>query len=271
MYMIMSQTISIGKRENSFLLQFASSGRHFFRFDEAVGFWGSTHNARIALHRMLKKGLLAQVEKGKYLILPLESGEDRQWSEDPYLIADFLARPAAIAYRSAIRHWGWTEQIPRTFYVQTTQRKSKRRCVMFGVEYEFVTVSKKKFYGHTREWRAGRAVQITDREKTLIDCSDDVQRAGAIEELVKAVRGATADISWGKLSEYSQRFPNRAALKRLGFLLESVTTGLPAEAENMLAAWRSRLSAGVVDLEPSVGKRGRIVSRWRLRVNAEVG
>jgi predicted transcriptional regulator of viral defense system len=267
----MSQNISIGKRENSFLLQFASSGRHFFRFEEALNFWGSTHNARVALHRMMKKGLLTQIEKGKYLILPLEAGEERQWSEDPYLVADFLARPAAIAYWSAIRHWGWTEQIPRTVYVQTTQRKSKRHVLMFGVEYEFVTVNSRKFYGHTREWRAGRAILITDRAKTLIDSADDVERAGTIEELVKAVKKAPADISWQKLSEYADRFPNRAVLKRLGFLLENVTTGLPTEAESMLVAWQSRLSAGVADLQPSGGGTGRIASRWRIRVNAEVG
>jgi predicted transcriptional regulator of viral defense system len=266
----MLKPISIGKRENSFLLQFAGSGRRFFRFDEAIAFWGSTHNARIALHRMRKKGLLAQVEKGKYLILPLESGEDRQWSEDPYLVADFLVQPAAIAYWSAIRHWGWTEQIPGIVYVQTTQRKSRKRIRVFGVEYEFVTVNRRKFYGHTREWRAERAILITDREKTLVDCSDDVERAGTIEELVKAVKGGAPEISWQKLNEHAQQFPNRAVPKRLGFLLESVTTGLPAEAKDMLSAWRSRLSAGVVDLQPGGGKRGRIVSRWRVRVNVEV-
>jgi predicted transcriptional regulator of viral defense system len=264
-----SSTISIGRRENSFLLTFASSGKHFFRFEEARDFWGSAHNARVALHRMLKKGLLAQIEKGKYLILPLESGEDRRWSEDPYLVADFLVHPAAISYWSAIRHWGWTEQIPRTVYVQTTRRKSRKRRLIFGVEYEFVTVAGRKFFGLTTEWRGGKAIQITDREKTLVDCADDVERAGTIEELVKAVRRGSKEISWEKLDRYAQRFPNRAVLKRLGFLLENDATGLPAEAKNMLAAWQSRLSAGIADLQPSGGEKGRIASRWRIRVNAE--
>jgi restriction endonuclease S subunit len=43
----------------------------------------------------------------------------------------------------------------------------------------------RKFYEHVKEWRNGKSVLINDKEKTLVDCADDVERAGSIEELAK--------------------------------------------------------------------------------------
>jgi predicted transcriptional regulator of viral defense system len=259
-----------GSREDEFLLTFAGKGKNIFTLGEATVFWGSTHNTTIAIHRLIKKGWLKQIEKGKYIIVPLEAGKERQWSEDPYIIGAELVQPSAVAYWSAIKHWNWTEQIPRIVYLQTTKRKSNLRPKVLGVQYEIVTVNNRKFYGHIKEWRSGKPVLITDKEKTLIDCADDVERAGSIEELSKAVKAAVSEISWQKLSSYAIQFPNRAVMKRLGYLFETLIPNLPREAENVLDEWQTKLSAGITPLQSSGRKTGKIVTRWRVLVNSEV-
>jgi predicted transcriptional regulator of viral defense system len=259
---------SLGARENEFLLTFSGEGRNIFTFREASGFWGSPHNARMAIYRLIEKGWLAQIEKGKYLIIPFEAGLNRRWTEDSAIIASALVQPTVIAYWSAIRHWNWTEQIPRIVYVQTTKRKSTPRRTIFGVQYEIVTVAKRKFFGAAKDWRNGKAFYVTDREKTLIDCADDVDRAGSIEELSKAVTAGANEISWKKLNEYVERFPNGAVKKRLGFLFETLVTALPEEARTVLAKWQKHLSAGISPLVPSLAQSGRIIRRWEIRVNA---
>lgn len=268
----MSKTIShIGSREHAFLVHLAGKGENLFTLKEAIAYWGSPHNARIAVHRLVQKKMLAQIEPGKYLIVPLEAGPERQWTEDPYLVASALVQPSAIAYWSAIRHWNWTEQIPRITYVQTTRRKNKKQRTVFGVKYEFVTVNPRKFYGHAKEWRNGKLVLVTDKEKTLIDCADDVERSGTIEELAKAVKSAVGEISWSKLNEYVTRFPNGAVTKRLGYLFEALVPQLSGEAESVLASWQKNLSAGVVPLQPLKSKSGKISTRWRVLVNVRLG
>lgn len=268
--MMEKNVANIGSRENEFLITFAGTGKNFFTFAEALSFWGSHHNTRIALHRLARKGLLKQIEKGKYLIIPLEAGTDRKWSEDSYVIASQLVEPAAIAYWTAIKHWNWTEQIPRIVYVQTTSRKSRQRREVFGVVYEFVTVNKRKFYGHTKEWRGARQILVTDKEKTLVDCADDVERAGTIEELSKAVKAASSEISWRKLNDYVQRFPNGAVKKRLGFLFERLGQSTSEESAKVLTSWRKTLSAGIVPLEAGGRTTGRIVRNWSIRINAHI-
>ena len=261
---------SVGARENAFLMGLASAGKGIFTIKEAVAFWKSPHNAKIAVHRLVTKEWLVPIEKGKYLIVPLEAGVSRKWTEDPYLIAQALVQPAAIAYWSAIRHWNWTEQIPRIVYVQTTARKKNPRRKVLGVQYEFVRVPKSKFYGHVKEWRNGKAVFITDKEKTLVDCADDVERAGTIEELVKAVNAASSETSWKKLNEYVHRFPNGAAKKRLGYLFETLVPALSGEAKKILGVWQAELTAGIVPLQPSTRKGGHAVTRWRVLVNVGI-
>ncbi|MCI0698481.1 type IV toxin-antitoxin system AbiEi family antitoxin domain-containing protein [candidate division KSB1 bacterium] len=260
----------LGARENEFLLTFSGTDRNIFTLREAAGFWGSSHNARIAIHRLIAKGWLAPIEKGKYLIIPLEAGPSRKWTEDAAIIASALVQPAVIAYWSAIRHWNWTEQIPRIVYVQTTKRKFTPRRTIFGVQYDIITVNKKKLFGMVKEWRNGKSFYVTDREKTLIDCADDVDRAGSIEELSKAVKASAKEISWTKLEAYAERFPNGAVKKRLGFLFEALAPTLAEEGKAVLAKWQTNLSAGVSPLVPSVAQSGRIIRRWRILVNVRV-
>jgi predicted transcriptional regulator of viral defense system len=268
----MSQKISpLGSRENEFLLSMSANGKQIFRLPEARKFWGSPHNTRIALHRLMSKRWLLPIERGVYLIVPFEAGKEQLWTKDPYLVASELSNPSAISYWSAIRHWNWTEQVPRIVYVQTTRRRNTLRPVIFGVQYEFVVVNKKKFFGHVAEWREGHTVLITDKEKTLIDCADDVERAGTIEELAKAIKAGVPDISWPKFHEYLSRFPNGAVKKRLGFLIETLVANLPPQAKPVLHAMQSSLTAGIVPLQPSKSDSGRISARWRVRVNARLG
>jgi len=261
---------SLGARENAFLMSLASSGKAIFTSKEAKDFWGSPHNAKIAVHRLIKKRWLIQIERGKYLIIPLEAGVSRKWTEDSYVVASALVRPAVIAYWTAVRHWNWTEQIPRLVYVQTTKRKNTPRRKVLGVQYEFVTVPKTKFFGHIKEWRNGKPVLVTDKEKTLIDCADDVERAGTVEELAKAVRSAVSEISWKKLNEYVEKFPNGAVKKRLGYLFETQVPDLSEDAKRILSIWQQHLTAGITLLQPSQSRSGRVVTRWRILVNADL-
>ena len=267
----MQKNISeLGAREAEFLAKMASLGSEA-TVKDAVRFWGTSQMAWKKLRSLERKSWIARMERGKYLLIPLEACINRYWTQDSYLVAAALVQGGAIAYWTALRHWNWTEQIPRIVYVQTTRRKSLKRRTVFGVVYEFVTVSERKFYGHIKQWREGKEILVTDKEKTLVDCADDVERAGTIEELAKAIMASASEISWEKLDEHVRRFPNAAVKKRLGYLFETLVCSLPDQAREVLESWQKGLSAGVVLLQPSKRHTGKVVTRWRIRLNAEVG
>src|SRR2546422_10270042 len=120
--MVQKNITQLGPKEAEFLSLMATSGGELTS-ERAAQFWGSREMARKKLYRLEKRGWIARLERGKYLVIPLEAGAERTWSEEPYLVASTLVHPAAIGYWTAIRHWNWTEQIPRVIYVQTTTRK----------------------------------------------------------------------------------------------------------------------------------------------------
>ena len=268
---IMSKNITeLGPKEAEFISLFATKNNGFFLLEEAVQFWKNRKRTYDILWRLEKKGWIERIERGKYIIIPLEAGPQRTWSADSYIIASFIAEPSAIAYWSAIRHWNWTEQIPRVVYVQTTKRKSRTHLTIFGVEYGIVTVSKKKFFGHIKEWRDGKACLVTSKEKTLIDCADYIQRSGSIMELAKAVKEAAGEISWARLADCAEQFPNGAVKKRLGYLFEKLVPQLPREAENVLEGWQQGLTKGISPLNTAGPKSGKISTRWKILINTEI-
>jgi predicted transcriptional regulator of viral defense system len=199
------------------------------------------------------------------LIIPLEAGPARNWTENGWVIAQHLTDPAAIAYWSALRYWNMTEQIPQVILVQTTRRKQPKEIA--GMRFQFVTVIPRHFFGIARAQIAGKTIQVTDREKTIIDCAARPDLSGGIMQLAQVLRSSTKQIHWERLDQYLERWGGGAVVKRLGYLVEALKIPLRADR---LAGWQSQISRGVSLLEPGAGNLGPVVSRWQLRVNVSI-
>ncbi len=259
--------LGLGPREAAFLMEVSAKKGGRFDALDASRYWSSSHVAHNKLSELSRKGWIARIERGKYIVIPFEAGPQRSWTQDEYITAQMLVQPAAIAYWTALHHWNWTEQIPRNFYVQTTSRKYTKLKFVFGVRYDFVTVPMSKFYGNACEWREGTRVFVTDREKTLVDCADDIGRAGGPLEFSKAVRQSVNEVDWNKLNKYVLRHPNGAVRKRLGFLFESISSSLPVVATRIIDTWRKSLTSGISLLVPYAGTKGIITTRWKILDN----
>ena len=119
--------ISLSDAEASFLTTLAASGKQIFVTKDGYDVLGKGKTTRDALARLVDKGWLERIEKGKYLIVPLEAGPDRTWTGDAHVIAGHLVSPSMVSHWSALNYWNLTEQVPRVTYVQTTVRKENRR------------------------------------------------------------------------------------------------------------------------------------------------
>ena len=68
------------------------------------------------------------------------------------------------------------------------------------------------------------------------------------------------------LVTYGEKVGNAAIFKRLRYLLESLTLNQPG----LITEARSRLSSGILLLEPSAPPSGPRVPRWGIRANAHI-
>ena len=212
---------------------------------------------KVILSRMEERGFIERVERGKYLIIPLSS-EKGKYTLHEFVIGSCLVEPSAISYWSALHHYGLTEQIPGTVFIQTPARKKKNVLEIFGVNYQIVRVKEDKFFGVRKEWIEENAVNITDKEKTIIDCLDKPHYAGGIIEAAKALKNSSLD--YNQLSAYALRINNFAVVRRLGYLCERM--GIPLNLPHPR-------SKSYLLLDPTMPAKGENDAKWRLIINAD--
>jgi len=251
-----------------FLAAIAAKEKRVFSIEDAIPYWSSPHQARKALSRLQRNGWIERLERGLYLIVPLEAGPERRWTEDPLVLAAQMAPEGVIAYWTASHYWGMTEQVPRTTFVQITNRRSRPKISLLGMRFQFVTIVWRKLFGETRQSGDGMEFKITDREKTIVDACDRPDLSGGILQIAQTLETGEP-LEWEKVDAYLQRMKSGAIYKRLGFLIERLEIELPSK-EQMLSQWRAAITEGIADLEPGRGRKGRIESRWRIRVNVDL-
>lgn len=213
---------------------------------------------KVILSRLEERGFIERIERGKYIIIPLGS-EKGKYTLHEFIIGSYLIEPYAISYWSALHHYGLTEQIPGTTFIQTPARKKKDMIEIFGVKYQIVRVKKDKFFGLRKEWIEETPITITDKEKTIIDCLDKPQHAGGIIEVVKALKGGSLD--YNKLTHYGLMINNFVVIRRLGYLSDQLgvqlNLPLPQSKKYFL-------------LDPTMPRVGKNDPKWRLIINNDI-
>jgi predicted transcriptional regulator of viral defense system len=171
-----------------------------------------------------------------------------------------LVEPYTIAYWSALNYYGLTEQIPTTVFIQITSWKEKQEVEVFGVKYKIVRVKQEKFFGIKKKWIENTQINITDKEKTIIDCLDKPHYCGGMIEVIKALKYGRKELDFKKLSEYANQIGNSGVIRRLGYVCDLLNIKIkltPPNARNYLL------------LDPTMPVEQKKNAKWRLIVNLD--
>jgi len=211
----------------------------------------------VIISRLEKKGWIERIEKGKYIIIPI-GAEKGKYTLNEFVIGSLLVKPYTIAYWSALHYYGLTEQIPNTVFIQTTTRKKNQIIEIFGVRYKIVKIKETKFFGIKKTWIEETQINITDKEKTIVDCLDKPQYCGGIVEVAKALKNGNFDKN--KLITYVKEFGNSGVIRRLGYLCDLLQIDISLPRIDT----RSYLF-----LDPTMPHKGSKSAKWRLIVNLD--
>jgi len=259
---------TLSPMEARLLNELAAAGQTIFDTEDARAIMnGQGERVNRLLYRLTQKRWLLRLEKGKYLILPLEAGMEGLYTVHEFLIAAHLVKPYAIAYASALSFHGLTDQVARTVFVASTSRRQNVTIESLGLEYRFITLTKDKFFGIETVTIEDQPVQITDPAKTIVDGLDHPEYCGGIVEMAKGLwrycRSEAADLD--RLTRYALRLGNRTVFKRLGYLAEV----LGLDVGEYPTRWQDEMSAGMGLLDPRHGEHGPYNTRWNLRLNVD--
>jgi predicted transcriptional regulator of viral defense system len=251
----------LSEREGRALARLTSQNREIFGIDELAEALETTYeSAKTTASRLEKNGWLTRLKPGLYLVVPLAAGEESQYTAHEFYIASHLVDPMYVGFWSALGFHGFTEQVPRSVYVATTKRLPDR--TVHDVEYHFVTLAERKFFGHDQYSVGGHSVPIASPEKTLADCADQPNHCGGVRELAKGIRDGTDGYDPETLLEYARKIGNGAALKRLVYLMDHYGVSVPDRK-----AVTAGFTSGSSPLDPTRSATGTYAPEYRLYVN----
>jgi predicted transcriptional regulator of viral defense system len=181
--------------------------------------FGNTKKAANILNRLTRKERLIQIEKGKYILVPIKA-PNQLWVPNEFTLAKLWMGdiPYYIGYFTMYNYWGFTEQVPQTVFVLNT--KKSRTKIIGSVRFKAVKIDKRKYYGIKEVRIEDETVCISDRERTLVDFI--YNPIGSFQNVKQVMDDNLRQINLNKYVRYLISFPVISVRKRAGYILEQL-------------------------------------------------
>jgi len=265
----MGEKRTLGPIGSKLIMSLKVENKTIFSLQDAQEITGTGYEAtRLLLNGLMKKNWLIRLKKGEYLIVPLEAGLTGEYMENWYVVARELIKPHPyyISYYSAMGIHNMVTQPTRVVYISTPVRRKNRD--ISSTEYRFIYTRQENYWGITKEWvTPQQQVEVSDLERTIVDCLYTPRLCGGISEIAKGIWIAKDKVNYEKLTRYVERFGKKVVAKRLGLILEVYGLGTMDITEQLQDYIKDSNSYALFD--PLLPDQGKYLTRWRLRVNLE--
>jgi len=258
---------ALGEVEARLLASLASQNKLIFTIKEAQTVTGSSMPAVHSLvSGLVKKKWLIRLVQGKYLIVPLEAGEEGEHTENWFVIAKNLIEPKPyyLSHYSALDIHEMLSQPALTVYISSPIRRISKQIL--GATFRFIFTKQEDLWGIEESWvTSTQQVKVSDLERTIIDCLDRPDLCGGISEAAKGIWMKRNEIDYQKLVDYAKKYDKKSVIKRLGFILDIYSLGNETSLSNL----KKELTSSYTLFDPSLPASGKYKSSWKVRANIE--
>lgn len=260
-----TQPKTLGSQAGSLVTELHERGKTIFSYSEVREITKlNPKTARGLIGRMVERGVVARLKPGLFILVPFEMGREREYLGNPYVAARELVDTPDyyISHASAMEIHRMVTQ-PQ-FVVFATTPKFLRSLLVLGTEFRFVRCNRANLFGIISHWVTKTdKIQVSDLERTVIDGLKQSQHCGGFSEVAKGFWMRREDVNPQRLVDYALRLDVGAVIRRLGFLFELFEVNAHQDLDRL----RERLTATYAILDPMLPNEGRLLSRWRLKLN----
>lgn len=220
---------SLSPQESRVVLALRETDRTETTRGEITALLGGTLKAADhVIESLRRKGWLERAAWGKYLLIPPEQGPDVLGNSNLLALASHIIDPYYFGFGTAAAHYGLTTQVRSVIYVVAPEERRAR--LVHDSNVRIVKQAAKKFFAFSEVDVLGYKVQMSDREKTSIDCIDHPEYAGGVGEAAMILATAARRYDWEKATDYLARIGSGVLARRFGWLCDYVKAEMPLNA-----------------------------------------
>jgi predicted transcriptional regulator of viral defense system len=263
---------SLGRLQTQFFAYVQMRRLQTLGTGELVRAWGiAPHKEGEILSRLARRGLIARVRRGLYLVPPrLPAGG--KWSPGEFQALSALIEDQGGRYQlcgpSAFQRYGWDDQIPNGLFAYNNRISGQRKIGPVAVT--LIKVADERL-GETEVVKTpeGTGAVYSSRARSLVDAVYDWSRFNSLPRgydwICAELRRDPAIAE--EIVRVALRYANVSAVRRLGKLLER-----EGADERLLCKLERKLqpSSALIAWVPTLPKRGAADRRWGLVVNPTI-
>ena len=183
-------------------------------YSQAEGLWGQ-QGIKKAVVNLARNGWLIRVKRGLYAISDLSNRGFLSLS--PYVVAHLLVKDSYVSFESALAYHGLFDQLTnKTISISQVQHKSVQ---LQSVEYSFVKVLDKWFFGWEEASIDNKAGRVATAEKALIDMVQFHKSKYTDDVVIEKLSQYKDSLDLKKMTEYLGQM-SLATVKTFGFLFD---------------------------------------------------
>lgn len=255
-------------KAQQYISDLAAGGRYHFSAAEMAKTLGISRNAaRLSLHRLAKRRLVASPARGFYVVIPPEYRSLGSLPADQFLPAlmDWRKTRYYAGLLTAAQYHGAAHHRPQVF--QAMVEKNERPIDVGSVRVRFVARKQLKKVPVQSFNTPRGTLQVSTAEATAIDLTGYPQHAGGLDQVATVLSELAERIDAKRLVLAARSAPLPWG-QRLGYLLELVGAKEQARA---LKEYVRRHARDWTALVPGASRaRARRATDWLLYVNARV-
>ena len=162
------------------------------------------------LMNKLNAGKIKKIRNNLYALVDITTNDIYA---SKFEIASKITSSSYLCFHSALEYYGIQNQVFSNIYVGS---KTRFNNFVYGdIEYIYTNMIKSNFINYI----ANEEIRVTSREKTIVDCIDNINLAGGIEEVLYAL-DQTKYLVEKKLLEILKEYNKKFLYQKVGYLLE---------------------------------------------------